>query len=166
MFCFCRPLRSGFLLVGGKLRPDRGAGLANIPVAVFVLVDQRIDAVPALDFGKGQRLVGKQREKAVNVPARCKHQKRRGKLCHVVGFVRAVGAVLTFHFGNDALRFGFNQPVAQGGDMRLEVPRRKLLTAAPFLLQKIAQGFGVVWLHLKAEKRAILRIGWLRSPRS
>ena len=38
-----------------------------------------------------------------------KHQKRRGKLCHVVGFVRAVGAVLTFHFGNDALRFGFNQ---------------------------------------------------------
>ena len=159
MICFRCPPRCGFLLVGGKLRPDRGAGLANIPVAVYVLVDQRIDAVPALDFGKGQRLVGKQREKAVNVPARRKHQKRRGKLCHVVGFVRAVGAVLTFHVGNNAPRFGFNQPVAQGGDMRLEVPRRKLLTAAPFLLQKIAQGFGGVWLHLKAEKRAILRIG-------
>ena len=49
MFCFCRPLRSGFLLVGGKLRPDRGAGLANIPVAVFALVNQRIDAVVELD---------------------------------------------------------------------------------------------------------------------
>ena len=44
-------------------------------------------------------------------------------------------------------------------DVFLKDTGRKLLTAAPFLLQKIAQGFGGVWLHLKAEKRAILRIG-------
>ena len=31
-------------------------------------------------------------------------------------------------------RFRFNQPVPQSGNMRLEIPRRKLLPAAPFFL--------------------------------
>ena len=35
---------------------------------------------------------------------------------------------------HNASRFRFNQPVPQSGNMRLEIPRRKLLPAAPFFL--------------------------------
>ena len=51
-----------------------------------------------------------------------------------MGLVGAVRRVVPLHFPYNAPRFRFNQPVPQCGDMRLEIPRRKLLPAAPFFL--------------------------------